>query len=190
MVVLTITRNGGLSCPFFWEINTLTMYITFNYTAVLETVYKVSNHKIIHIHGSLRQHDDEPVLGHGNKMRINDIQEKREEAERVFDEKGISICRVVEQYYNQTFKDINLYMYKLRRLMEKEIDEIIILGHSLAGVDIPYFQSIDTLTKGNAKWKVYYFNKYELQPMLERLVSCEIDSERIEMIHAPEFYNK
>lgn len=30
------------------------IYITFNYTAVLETVYRISAGKIIHIHGSLR----------------------------------------------------------------------------------------------------------------------------------------
>lgn len=83
------------------------LYIIFNYTAVLETVYGVSEEKIIHIHGSLRKLDNAPVLGHGNKKRINKIQEKRKEAERVFDEKEISICKVVEDYYNRTYKDIN-----------------------------------------------------------------------------------
>ncbi|AIQ35986.1 hypothetical protein R50345_15985 [Paenibacillus sp. FSL R5-0345] len=165
------------------------VYVTFNYTAVLETVYRVSEHRIIHIHGSLRQRDDDPVLGHGNKMRINNIQEKRHEAEQVFNEKEISICNVVEEYYKQTYKDITKYKYKLRRLQEKDIDEIIILGHSLAGVDIPYFNTIDTFSKQNALWKVYYFSECEMQRMFDSLVDCGIDAGRIEMIHSSEFYN-
>jgi hypothetical protein len=98
------------------------LYIIFNYTAVLETVYKISERKIIHIHGSLRQRDHEPVLGHGNKTRIDKIQEKRQKAERIFDEKETSICKVVEDYYRRTYKDINKYTYKLFGLTEKDID--------------------------------------------------------------------
>ena len=48
-------------------------YINFNYTAVLENVYKISPANIIHIHGSLREYDIDPVLGHGNINRINSI---------------------------------------------------------------------------------------------------------------------
>lgn len=75
------------------------VYITFNYTAILETVYKISERKIIHIHGSLRERDGVPILGHGNKVRIERIKEKFQTAERESDEKEISICKVVEDYY-------------------------------------------------------------------------------------------
>ncbi|GAF07367.1 hypothetical protein JCM16418_1381 [Paenibacillus pini JCM 16418] len=164
-------------------------YITFNYTAVLETVYGVGGESILHIHGSLRQNDDDPILGHGNKMRINDIKEKRYEAERIFAEKEMSICRAMEDYYSRTFKDIRNYMPKLHGLREKEIDEIIIIGHSLAGVDIPYFEDIDRYTMQKAKWKVYYYSDAEKQRMLDGLIDCGIVSERIEMTQSNEFYN-
>lgn len=165
------------------------LYITFNYTAVLETVYGVSEERIIHIHGSLRQRDDDPVLGHGNKKKINEIKERLQEAERVFDEKRISIYRAVADYYNTTFKDINKYMYKLICLNEKVIHEIIVIGHSLSGVDIPYFKIIDALTKKKANWKVYYYCESEKQRMTDSLIDCGIDSERIEMRKSNEFYN-
>ena len=100
------------------------IYITFNYTAVLENVYGISPSKITHIHGSLRQYDIEPVLGHGNQERIERILEKKEEAERLFDEKWTSICRVVEDYYKRTYKDVNRYAVRLPRLDAKTIDEI------------------------------------------------------------------
>ena len=47
-------------------------------------------------------------------------------------------------------------MPKLSLLSNKDIDEIYVIGHSLAGVDIPYFESIDNLTGKIARWKVYY----------------------------------
>ncbi|MFT8351732.1 AbiH family protein [Clostridium saccharoperbutylacetonicum] len=37
------------------------MYVTFNYTSVLENVYKISENKITHIHGSLRMRDGNPI---------------------------------------------------------------------------------------------------------------------------------
>ena len=46
-----------------------------NYTAVLERVDGISEGRIIHIHGSLRDHECDPVLGHGNIERIEQIDE-------------------------------------------------------------------------------------------------------------------
>ncbi|MFB5269334.1 bacteriophage abortive infection AbiH family protein [Paenibacillus enshidis] len=165
------------------------IYITFNYTAVLETVYGINPGKITHIHGSLRDADGLPVLGHGNQPKIDDIHEMRQEAERDFDEKGMSIYRVLGDYYNRTFKDINLYKPKLQRLKGKPIDEIIVIGHSVAGVDLPYFEHIDTLTMHKAKWKVHYFRDWEKQLMNDSLIECGIQPERIEIRHADDFYN-
>ncbi len=137
------------------------VYITFNYTAVLENVYGISPSKITHIHGSLRQYDIEPVLGHGNQERIERILKKKEEADRLFDEKWTSICRVVEDYYKRTYKDVNRYAMRLPRLDEKTIDEICVIGHSLAGVDRTYFNRIDNMTMRCLIWKVYYYRSEE-----------------------------
>lgn len=137
------------------------LYITFNYTAVLERVYGIKEGKIIHIHGSLRGHEYEPVLGHGNIERIENIEERLDEAERMYDEKEISICKVVKDYYERTYKDVNRYMYRLSRLRDKEIDEIYVIGHSVSGVDLPYFRNIGYYTENRAKWIVYYFNDEE-----------------------------
>lgn len=165
------------------------LYITFNYTAVLETVYGVSKDKIIHIHGSLRQRDDAPILGHGNQDRIDRIQEKRHNAEREYDEKEISICKAIKDYYSHTFKDINRYMYKLFCLNRKEVEEIIVVGHSVAGVDIPYFKNIDILTQQMAQWNVYYYSEVEKKRIYDSLINCGISFERIDMRPTVEFYN-
>lgn len=165
------------------------LYVNFNYTAVLETIYKITEDKIIHIHGSLRERYGEPVLGHGNKTRIEKIQEKREASERLFDEKESSICKAVKDYYLRTYKDINKYMHRLLLLKGKEVDQIIVVGHSLAGVDIPYFQNIDIFTSRKASWKVYYFNECERKRMQDSLIFCGVDQARIDMAQSDEFYD-
>lgn len=164
-------------------------FITFNYTSVLETVYKIGEGKIIHIHGSLRERDGAPILGHGNKLKIKNIKEKRQIAEKEFNEKEISICKVVEDYYLQTHKDIIKYMHKLSILKNKDINEIIVIGHSLAGVDMPYFTNIDLFTNKKANWIVYYYSASESQKMFNNLVSCGVDKERIEMLQSYKFYD-
>ena len=135
------------------------LYITFNYTAVLERVYGISEGRIIHIHGSLRDHECDPVLGHGNIERIEQIDERLEEAGRMYDEKEISICKVIRDYYESTYKDVNRYVYKLSRVSNKNIDEIYVIGHSVAEVDLPYFRYIENCTHRQSNWIVYFFNK-------------------------------
>ena len=169
--------------------NSNALYITFNYTAVLETVYGISPSQIIHIHGSLRNYDDDPILGHGNKDRIEHIEQMRLQAKETYDEKKSSICEVVEDYYKRTFKDIQRFAVKLWRIVEKDVDEITVIGHSLAGVDLPYFRDIDLLTNKNAKWTVYYFKEDERDPVWSRLLDCGIDAARIEMVPSNTFYD-
>ena len=164
-------------------------YVTFNYTALLETVYGVSLSKIIHIHGSLREYDIDPVLGHGNQERISVINKKRIEAENLFDEKSTSICKVVEGYYKTTFKDVNRYAMRLSNVSNFGYDEICVIGHSLAGVDMRYFKEIDLLTKSCLIWKVYYYNFDEKEKLKRNLISAGINENRIILVCATEFYN-
>lgn len=156
---------------------------------MLETVYKITQDKIVHIHGSLRERDDDPILGHGNKERIERIQENKKEAERLFDEKWLSICRVVEDYYEQTYKDVGRYTFKLIDLTKKEIEKIQVIGHSIAGVDQLYFKNIDIFSKKRAIWNIYYYRDEEKQKLYDNLLNCGIDSHRIKMVPSNQFYN-
>ena len=165
------------------------LYITFNYTAVLERVYGISEGRIIHIHGSLRDHECDPVLGHGNIERIEQIDERLEEAGRMYDEKEISICKVIRDYYESTYKDVNRYVYKLSRVSNKNIDEIYVIGHSVAEVDLPYFRYIENCTHRQSNWIVYFFNKEEKDRTYKNLMDSGIQKIRIQMKEASEFYN-
>lgn len=164
-------------------------YITFNYTAVLENVYCINPAKILHIHGSLRDYTDAPIIGHGNNQRIEAVKDLREQSECDCDEKKSSIYDVVLDYYTKTYKDVSRYLYKLSRIAEKLIDEIIIIGHSIEGVDLPYFRTIERLTNSKAIWTIYCFNENEKFDKKQALLRQGIDKKRIFVKSTDEFYN-
>ena len=164
-------------------------FITFNYTSVLENVYRIAPASILHIHGSLHDYNDDPILGHGNRKRIENIKAKRNQAQIWQNEKEISICTVIGEYYNTTFKNVNNYMHKLGFLYKHNVEEIIVIGHSVEGIDLPYFKRIDEYTKRTATWKVYYFNKAKMEPMQKALEEQGISPKRILMLDSNEFYD-
>lgn len=165
------------------------VYITFNYTAVLENVYGILPSNIIHIHGSLRRNDNEPVLGHGNYKRIERIIEKKEKANELFNEKLSSICRAIENYYKKTYKNVSRYVVTLQKFYNKPIDEICVIGHSLAGVDRYYFKEIDDQTRNKLIWRIYYYSSNEKEKLKNNLVDAGVDAERIKMIPTSEFFD-
>ena len=165
------------------------VFITFNYTSVLETVYNITPNAIIYIHGSLHSNDDDPILGHGNRNRLEDIKAKRNMAQIERDDKETSICMVIHDYYNTTFKNVNNYMYKLNSLYKYDINEIVVTGHSVAGIDLPYFKRIDELTKRKAKWKIYYYDPAKKEEMQKAIENQLISQKRIEMIKCCKLYD-
>lgn len=165
------------------------LYISFNYTATLEKVYSIPDSSVIHIHGSLRNYTEDPVLGHGNWKRIEAIEEKQRKAEEYFNEKEISICKVVKDYYRTTLKDVNRYMYNLQRIANQDISEIIVAGHSLAGIDMPYFSNIDLLSGGKAKWIIVWYDSNKKNDMRKSLIDAGVDAHRIDLKTANEFYD-
>ena len=141
------------------------------------------------IHGSLREYDIDPVLGHGNRDCIDRIHEQREQAESLFDEKWTSICKVIEDYYRTTFKDVHKYSIRLSCNNFKDATEICVIGHSLAGVDKTYFQQIDNMTMNKLKWRVYYYNPDDEIKLRNNLLSFGVNSNRIDMVPSTEFYD-
>lgn len=164
------------------------IYLTFNYTSVLENVYKIREDKIIHIHGSLRERYGEPKIGHGNNKKIQDIKRRYEKACEMCDEKEASISKVIENYYRNTYKDVNRYMIKLLNLKQKNIDEIIVIGHSLADVDMPYFEMINILIGDKVSWKIYYYDENKKEQMYDNLIKYGIKKEQIKMDNSIKFF--
>ena len=52
-------------------------------------------------------------------------------------------------------------MHKLNKLITKKFEEVVVIGHSISGVDLPYFKRIDEITNKKIKWTVYYYKMNE-----------------------------
>ena len=165
------------------------LFLTFNYTATLEKAYRIRSNQVIHIHGSLRDYTLDPVIGHGNKMRIDRINKKIEKAESLFDEKLLSICRVVRDYYNATLKNTDRYSLCLERIRSEHPDKIVVVGHSLDGTDTPYFTMIDNYTGNKNTWTIVVHKDEEAPKLIDNLTYAGIDKKRIGTMTSADFFD-
>ena len=119
------------------------LYITFNYTKLLELVYNIFYDNIFHIHGSI---DSTIFIGHrtyknkGNE--VDDVfyhEQVREDIINIMNSQNKDLLRFFDNNPNL-----------VRRL--HTIKEVFVLGHSLSEIDRTYFDSIRTMVYDDALW--------------------------------------
>lgn len=129
-------------------------FINFNYTTTLQDVYGVPNENILHIHGKVKENI---IFGHG---RCNNVVSKNisERDEPWFEESQKNASSV----YQLLHKPVDEILERNRPQLESygDITDIIVIGHSINDIDIPYFQCIlDTYP--NAKWTNYNYENLD-----------------------------
>ncbi|HHB7812202.1 MULTISPECIES: bacteriophage abortive infection AbiH family protein [Klebsiella pneumoniae complex] len=140
------------------------LYFSFNYTNTLQQIYAVPDAQIIHIHGNC-SYDDDLILGHSFRVEkplnpyIGPDQDTR--IAEAYDS--------INEYFGNTFKpseDIikeeSVFFSSLNN-----VDEVIVLGHSLAEVDGEYFAKINKSIQENARWIVALYRGEEKSGSLE-----------------------
>jgi len=146
-------------------------YITFNYTDVLELVYKIPISNILHIHNKV---GEELIFGHGKKSENFNVKEALYGNENAFlseDEYGnIESSEVGHEKFAESA--VCAFYDKMRKHTEdiiqnnssffknlSEIDEIVVLGHSYNEIDLPYFKKIAESVNEKTKWILYYYSE-------------------------------
>lgn len=163
------------------------LFLTFNYTPVLEKIYEISNNQICHIHGSIAPYSIiPPVIGHGNKTAIVQRLNWYDECEKNYDEGGMSMNRAFIDFYNRTLKNTDYYLHQNAAFFRKtkEVDRIQVIGHSLGEGDMPYFRALPA----NIPWVVYYHSD-EDRVRFEQIIRG-IDVSCIEMKSSNEFWER
>ncbi|MGE5614275.1 MAG: bacteriophage abortive infection AbiH family protein [Bacillota bacterium] len=138
--------------------NTDDLFISFNYTLLLEKIYRIRKNQILHIHGSIdKENNFPPVIGHGNSKKISDAKEQANKASEEFLEKECSIYNALANYYERTFKNVNKYLFLHRAFFEKLnlVDELFVIGHSFGDVDLPYFKKVLECIQENVFLNIY-----------------------------------
>ncbi|MEQ4672489.1 bacteriophage abortive infection AbiH family protein [Providencia manganoxydans] len=140
------------------------LYFSFNYTNTLQQIYAVPNEQIIHIHGNC-SYDDDLILGHSFRVEkslnpyIGPDQDTR--IAEAYDS--------IDEYFGNTFKPSEDIIKEERVFFSslKNVDEVIVLGHSLAEVDGKYFAEINKSIQENARWIVALYRGEEKSGSLE-----------------------
>lgn len=167
------------------------LFLTFNYTLVLEKVYEVEPYQILHIHGSVNAKEyGPPIIGHGNDKNALLAKEKATKASENYWEKESSIYRTLAEYYQETRKDVNYFINSNSGFFKRlhNVEAVNVIGHSLGEVDMPYFRKVLQNTKSNTLWNIYYHSEEEKDVLFQRALQIGIKEENIRPCSTKEFY--
>ncbi|HHC6646035.1 TPA: bacteriophage abortive infection AbiH family protein [Vibrio parahaemolyticus] len=154
-------------------------FITFNYTSTLQAVYGIEDNHVFHIHGRAETHD-ELIFGHGETIV--------EPAE--FDEDGES----TRDMFSDAQSGARYPLYALKKPLAdvieqhewyfeqlSNIEEVVIIGHSLNTIEQPYFARI-AQSVPEATWKVCCYSEDQEEIFTQSLIECGVNRDKIETI--------
>ncbi len=127
-------------------------YLTFNYTKILEDIYKIPQQNVYHIHGSV---DDEEVVTGFNGTKNPDDHDAPTD-EEIYVERGYL------EALNKLDKDINGQWKKICKHFSSlnDVSCVVVLGHSFGKIDLWYLYRIAKSVKSDAHW---HFSKHTEQ---------------------------
>ena len=197
------------------------IFLSFNYTRTLESVYDIVHDKIRYIHGSVHDrtsihvgtilYDYNPAVAYlcdtlenihnrnvdkqGTKnyaisTSLNggiDILLSTKE-HNYFHELNNTKC-LMQGFLKKLYKNHEERIAKHSKFFEqiKELEEIIVIGHSLCQADAEYFEYIQKLNT-NAKWIISYYDQSSLEEL--KTNAKEIGLKNIEWKYIKEFYKR
>ena len=133
-------------------------YLNFNYTPTLQSVYDIPNSQVLHIHGSVNDPKESFILGHGYEPEDLDPYRDLHNPEDT-DTRWIEGRIEADSYFRRTFKETGkvIETYKSHFQSLSTVEHIIVLGHSLSDIDMPYLKEIvSQINKNATRWTIAY----------------------------------
>lgn len=178
------------------SLNKNAIYLTFNYTDSLEQYYDIDPENILHIHG--KANDDTLILGHGIDPKnfepkaqkppdgLSD-EEYEQWSEFMSDNYDFSYELGKDQllnYFSRSFKETSLIINDNQSFFNSlnNIQQVIILGHSLSMVDLPYITKTYKSIREGTLWTVTYYSDKEKSSHRNTLIQLNIEENNIELI--------
>lgn len=150
-------------------------FLTFNYSDTLERVYGLNNNQVLHIHGRASTGDN-LIIGHNKPATMpENIKED------FYDH---------EANYMEIVETINKLEKKTKRIISANrsffdglnpIDEVTVIGHSMANVDLPYFEEVKRCVETRTKWHFSYYDEDEKSHIKDVAAQLVLSSSKYDM---------
>ena len=139
------------------------LFLSFNYTPTLERFYNIP--KVFHIHGYIGDGNEENlVFGHGMEVSEGETSELDEngESNRTPSYDAEAASHALFYQFQKPVKDIidkNLSFFDSLRYIEK----VVVLGHSLNEIDMPYICKIRDSISDSSSWIIVCYTDDDKQ---------------------------
>lgn len=144
---------NNLSHDYQWRFDQGDMILSFNYTSTIESVSDTKDIPILHIHG-FYNNSEQLILGYKDaKDSYNYEKYSNPDDGDYYMEKQLEI---IHDFYLSMKKELQFKRLEDFLKNVNGIDEVIMYGHSLGTVDIPYLEYIES-TLHPSHWKVSYY---------------------------------
>lgn len=152
--------------PLRLDVNSL--FLSFNYTETLRKLYSVSRDNILHIHHAIENYGSDLIFGHNIKLNNEpEFDEYGNSNRTLYSDSESASKMLLYAFYKDTAEIIEWHTGFFDNL--SDIDEIIVLGHSLNDIDMPYFDRVSKAVKSSVKWTVSYYSSEEIPRMRQAL---------------------
>ncbi|NTV07256.1 MAG: hypothetical protein HGA81_01430 [Chlorobium limicola] len=149
------------------------IYLSFNYTQTLQLVYGINNDQINFIHGCASMGDR---LIYGHTGVIEDVPEIDKDGEN--NRTMFTDAEHAAQYPFRTFRkpieQVIASNDKWFLSLKGRIARVVVIGHSLQEIDLPYFKRIIDIVAG-VPWVVTYHKECERKKHMLNLQSIGLD---------------
>ncbi|GDY27960.1 hypothetical protein AHAT_38500 [Agarivorans sp. Toyoura001] len=151
-------------------------FINFNYTSTLQDVYLVPDEDVLHIHGKARWN---VIFGHGIGNSNQSRSMEPNQNEPWFEESFQTLASVTDKFH----KPVNEILEEHREHLESygDVTKIIVLGHSINSIDIPYFNCI-LEAYPDAHWRNWNHRGEEIDGVSDthgKLLSLGVPSDKL-----------
>lgn len=137
-------------------LDTDAVFFTFNYTNTLGSLYGVLPERVLYIHGCADLEDDDLVLGHAWNPQTRKSLNDRPDIEDI-DTRLREANNTINHYFSGTFKRSADLIKRHRGFFDAltDIEQVIVLGHSLSNVDAAYFVALlEQSSVAEATWRI------------------------------------
>jgi hypothetical protein len=131
-------------------------FISFNYTSLLTNVYKIPKNNICHIHGNVDDYDT-LIIGHNKLYETEpEIDENGDSNRTIFTDSENASVIPFASFIKPVADIIKTNEIVFRKLTD--VNKIVVLGHSLNKIDLPYFKKIQEITN-NPFWQISFYDE-------------------------------